>query len=205
DPATGEISALAPNTTEVTVELNPEWAAVRSSTVPLTVIPGTFAGTAVQGAYGAGQAVTFTAGAVPFDEETEVTFSTDWGHNVTLWPASETELVALLPYGLPAGTTFDYSILTGDGVAVGGTFTTTAATPADDPYGDTFTTTPVIQIGEDVVGAVGATGDEELLHFTVTEAGSYRLDIGWSDTSDLDVYITDPDANVSYLARETTA
>lgn len=206
NPATGEIAARAPTDTEIEVALNPVWGAVRRTTLPFTVLPATFTGTAVQEAYSGGQAVRFTAGALPFDEDTEITFDTDWGTVVTAEPVTATEIVAMLPFGgLPAGTELGYTILTGEGVAVGGTFTTTAATPADDAYGDTFTTTPMIQVGVDAFGALGGTDEEEVLHFTVTEAGDYTMNVNWNDDSDIDTQIQSADFSETLLSRETGA
>lgn len=203
---TGAFSARAPGTAWVKATYT-YLGVTRTDSVQITVVPAAFTGTVQQVTVQGGEALLFTAGAIPFDDDTAVQFETDWGTMVTLQPVSATEAYALLPFGLPSGTTLSYSIVNAgpNQLAIGDEYTLTAATPADDSYGDTFATTPVITIGEDVFGALGADGDEELFHFTVTTAGTYRLQVDWTDDSDVDVYITDPGANAAYLARETTA
>lgn len=207
--ATGKFSAQAPGTATIIATLKAGRGASRVDTVLVRVKEGAFTGTVAQSAAPTrgGQILTFTAGAVPFDSDTKITI-TGAADSVTFLERTATTIIAAVPFGTAAGAQLKYTItnLGANQLGVGGTFTTTAANLTDTWTGtDDPATAPAVTVGQAFVGQIGATGADELYKVTVTEAGTYRLQVDWDNESDIDVYITDAAYTRNLLARETAA
>jgi len=205
--ASGKFTGQAPGTATIIGTLKTGLGAVRADTVTVTVQQGPFTGTVVQSAGRGGQILTFTAGAVKFDADTKLTIvgAVD---SVTFLEKDSTKIIAAVPFGKPAGSALQY-VISGLGpnqLGVGGTFTTTAANMADTWVGiDDPATAPAVPLGQAWVGLIGDTGADQLYKVVITEAGTYRLQVDWSNASDIDVYVTDEAWTRNLLARETSA
>jgi hypothetical protein len=199
----GNITPRAPGTTGVVVTLNDTWGVVRADTLMIRVFAPEFGGTVVQSAGRGGQILTFTEDAIAFDENTKVQLV---GHpdSVVYLDVSGNTVIAAIPFGTPAGTELEYAVINmgpGEASAVG-TFTTTAASVETWVGNDDPATAPVVNVGEAFVGTLEEPrGSEDFYAVTVTEAGTYRLQVDWDDDSDIDVYVWNDDD--TYIARET--
>lgn len=207
--ATGKFTAQAPGTATIIGTLKSGFGAIRADTVTLRIKEGPFTGTVAQSlvATRGGQILTFTAGTVPFDSDTKLTI-TGTVDSVTFLERTTTTIIAAVPYGKAAGTALKYTIsnLGPNQLGVGGTFTTTAANLDDTWTGDDDpATAPATVLGQTFVGLIGATGADQLYKVVVTEAGTYKLQVDWSNGSDIDVYVTDAAYTRNLLARETSA
>lgn len=199
-PAVGSIDdqgtfiAREPGTTWVRATWT-DMGVARRDSVQITVIPAPFTGGATQIAFGGGQAIEFTAGGIPFDENTRVEFpNMSAGTFVHALP-NTTTVRAMLPFGTPAGTEIDFFILNAgpNDATVEGSFTTTAAAPVTDPFlNNSSSTARAMDVGEDMFGMIaGVRGTEEWFVVQVAEAGTYRVEFTWDDDLDKDVYVLD--------------
>ncbi|NJD10571.1 MAG: hypothetical protein FIB01_09105 [Gemmatimonadetes bacterium] len=205
--ATGKFTGQAPGTATVTGVLKASLGATRSATATVKIKEGPFTGTVAQSAGRGGQILTFTAGAVKFDADTKLVI-TGTVDSVTFLEKDSAKIIAAVPFGKAAGTALKYTIsnLGPNQLGVGGTFTTTTAN-LDDTWGnntDPFTA-PVVPVGVPFVGTLGDTGSEEYFTVNVTTAGTYRLQVDWSNGSDIDVYLTNAAYTSNLIARETSA
>lgn len=206
--ATGKFSAQAPGVANIFATLKSGFGATRVDTLVVRVKEGAFTGTVAQSSVPSrgGQILTFTAGAVPFDTDTKLTI-TGAVDSVTFLEKTVTTIIAAVPYGTAAGASLKYTItnLGPNQLGVGGTFVTTAANPAAPWTGmSNPATAPTVPVGQAFVGQIGPTGSDDYYKVIVTEAGTYRLQVDWSNASDIDVYIMNS-AGSYILARETSA
>ena len=207
--ASGKFTGQAPGTATIIGTLKTGLGAVRADTVTVKVKQGPFTGTVAQSAGRGGQILTFTAGAVKFDADTKLTIvgAVD---SVTFLEKDSTKIIAAVPFGKPAGSALQY-VISGLGpnqLGVGGTFTTTTANLDDTWTGEDATdpaTAPEVPIGPAWVGLIGDTGSDYLYKIVITEAGTYRLQVDWSNDSDIDVYVTNFAFTTALLARESSA
>ncbi|HUF51111.1 MAG TPA: hypothetical protein VMN60_09775 [Longimicrobiales bacterium] len=216
--ATGAISARAPGTTTVTATLDPRFGVTRSVTTNVTVVAGPFTGTVAQSTATGGQYVTFTAGALAFDADTEIRVQVPSGFWATITPsivsrAAGNTITVMLPPGLPAGSVLSYDIINlgANQVAVKGTFTTTTAAPAVDTWGAAPAggpaSAPTITVFNDVFGTIPGIDQtaEEWFCFVAARTGSHTMTVHWDDGSDIDVYLTNSAGTAALSARETLA
>jgi len=207
--ASGKFTGQAPGSATIVGTLKPGLGAVRADTVTVKVKQGPFTGTVAQSAGRGGQILTFTAGAVKFDADTRLTIA-GAVDSVTFLEKDSTKIIVAVPFGKPAGSALQY-VISGLGpnqLGVGGTFTTTTANLDDTWTGEDATdpaTAPEVPIGPAWVGQIGDTGSDYLYKIVITEAGTYRLQVDWSNDSDIDVYVTNFAFTTALLARESSA
>lgn len=182
----------------------------RRDSVLIVVVPAVFAGTATQVAYGGGQVIEFTAGGIPFDDNTRVEYSAGMmaADFVHLMPNTATTIRAALTPGTGADSVINFRILNAgpNESTVEGSFTTTAAAPDSDPFlNNTLATARAMAVGEDMFGTIlGVRGSEEYFVVTVTDAGTYRIAFEWADGNDKDAYVLDSTGS-TLLALEAGA
>jgi hypothetical protein len=169
-------------------------ASTLSDTVNVRVLTGPFPGTLSTANFSGGAVLVFTNPTPLFDANTSVTVTTaETGFLVDQTP---TTLRFFLPFGQPGGA-IPYTI-TGAGPAdfnLSGSFNLTAAVACPDrfePNNSLATATPgQLTVGTPLFGSVNFTEDpDDLYRLTITEAGSYRVSVDWSDAADVDVYPT---------------
>lgn len=191
--ASGVVTAQAPGTVEIAVVLKSGLGAPRGDTITVTVVPGTFSGSISPTSAEPGDTVTITAGSQGFDDTTVLTFG---GEPALIISQSETEIVAVVPFGGVGSF-----LLTGLGeneVASVGTYTT-AQTDATDPYedvdgfsDDSFTNPPTVPLPGAFYGSIEPGNPNDILEFTVSaaQAGTYQLTVSWfEEDSDLDIFL----------------
>ncbi len=71
---TGTVTGKAPGTTDLIVELGPQWSAPRVATAEFAVDPGVFPGTITPTTANWGDTITISAAAGTFDEDSDITF-----------------------------------------------------------------------------------------------------------------------------------
>jgi hypothetical protein len=161
-------------------------------------------------AYGGGQVIEFTAGGIPFDDNTRVEYSAGMmaADFVHLMPNTATTIRAALTPGTGADSVINFRILNAgpNESTVEGSFTTTAAAPDSDPFlNNTLATARAMAVGEDMFGTIlGVRGSEEYFVVTVTDAGTYRIAFEWADGNDKDAYVLDSTGS-TLLALEAGA
>jgi hypothetical protein len=216
DPAVGSVDqdgqfiARSPGSTYVRATFT-DLGVTRRDSVLIVVIPAGFDGTATQAAYGGGQVIEFTAGGIPFDDNTRVEFAAGMLANdfVHILPNTATTIRAALTPGTEADSVINFRILNAgpNESTVEGSFTTTAAAPDTDPFlNNGFATARTMEFGEDMFGTIeGFRGAEEWFIVDVTEAGTYRISFEWADGEDKDAYVIDATSGATLVALENGA
>jgi hypothetical protein len=162
-----------------------------TTTKSITVVPGTFNGTVVQSAFSGGQILTVTAGAVPFDADTEVKLGTQ---SLILLSRTTSTIRVILPFGQAGGTLPVFVERVGPSqLALRANVNITAVGSADtlEPN-NTAGTATALTPGTDVIASVSGSDVDDYYTLTVTTAGTFTLEINWSNTADIDAAILGP-------------
>lgn len=163
-----------------------------TGTATVTVVPGLFTGTVTPGPLAAGQALTFTAAeGVPFDTDTQVSFDMLDPTDSFLVSRSETQLVVLVPANLNSGN-FTLSNVGANQLALVGSFTPAVIGDPTEPANDSPATAPAIAPGVEIFGQVSAGDADDFFTLVVAAETTYRLDLDWTDTADVDAAILRP-------------
>ena len=163
-----------------------------TDTVNVTVLTGPFPGTVDVANFSGGRVLQFTSPTALFDANTAVVITTaEPGY---LIDQTATRIRYLLPFNQPAGA-IPYSI-TGAGPAdfsLAGSHNLATGVPCADTFEPNNTVATATQnaltVGTPLYGSGNLTSDpRDYYRFTVTEAGSYRVELDWTDATDVDVY-----------------
>ena len=176
----------------------------RTNTVGIVVVPGTFNGAAVQTTESGLQAVEFTAGGIPFDENTYVEFPGISTPAEVPGSRSATTLAYYLPPVVGADSTITFQILNAgpNESSLEGEFTTTASA---NPGNHTRDGAIALAVGDSATGIImGIRGASVWYEVTITTAGTYRFSFSWNDDVDKDLYVDDADGE-NLLTLENTA
>ena len=197
----GTFIARAPGATFVIASFT-DLGVTRRDSVQIVVVPAVFTGTATQvmTSYGL-QAVQFTAGGIPFDENTFVEFVALPDPVEVPDSRTATTMTYFIPPVVGADSTVTFRILqAGENEStVEGEFTTGAS--AIDGNGSMATATP-LAVGDSAWGIIaGVRGAQEWFQVTVTQAGTYRISFEWFDDQDKDAYVVAADGT-TLLALE---
>jgi hypothetical protein len=192
----GRVTGQAPGTGRFIAALSPKWGATRVDTVSYVVRAGNFSGTtAMAASVNGGAGITFTAGTLAFDSDTNVQL-TAAGDTWTCYGDTSltTSKTCMLPFGLPSGTNVTYAVtnIGPNQVASIGSFTTTSATPAQDtgePDGSIATFKKSMVNGESIFGTVSATDIADFVRVNAQTAGTKTFTVDWSDGSDIDMHV----------------
>jgi hypothetical protein len=208
------VTGRAPGVAQIVARLDPKYGVTRVDTARVVVRAGAFSGTVTQGTTGAATGsiatVQFTEGNIAFDTDTQVRLLRNGEeirtHTVPGTPATARRFV--LPFGLPAGT-INYEVVNigPNQVASVGSFNLPSGTPAADqqePDEVRVSTPKSMAPGQVFYGSISGTDTRDWVRLTVTEAGSYRVSMGWNDGSDHDLYVHS-DAGATLLSLEGAA
>lgn len=179
-----------------------------TDTVNVRILSGPFPGTVNTAAFSGGQVLQFTSTTPLFDANTAVTVTTsEPGYLIDVTP---TRVRYLLPFGTGAGAV-PYSI-TGAGPAdfsLTGSATVPAVACADsfEPNNTRATAnTSGLVVGTSLYGSGQLTSDsDDYYRVTITEPGTYRFEIDWTDATDVDLIPRSPTGAVMSGAAATAA
>jgi hypothetical protein len=153
----------------------------------ITVVPGTFNGTVAQVAMSGGSVLNLTAGAVPFDADTQVKVGA-----LTAMVLSRTAsaMSVIVPFGTAAGTPVIVENVGPSQLALRANITLTAVAAADtfEPNNTAGTATPLTP-GTAIIASVSGSDVDDFYTLTVTTAGTFTMEINWDNTADIDVAI----------------
>ncbi|MEX0890798.1 MAG: hypothetical protein WEB88_01420 [Gemmatimonadota bacterium] len=161
--------------------------------VIVNVVPGTFGGGAAATTYLGMQALRITPGTVAFDDDTDVTFPGTEG-DVYVVSQSANEIVAVVPFGTPAGTVSFIVHGVGESqlaLAGTGTIPSAAVDPWEPANNGLFAGATVTNSGV-LVGQVGPSDLDDFFLVEITEPGVYDVTLEWGDGADIDMFIIDP-------------
>ena len=171
--AEGNVTAKAPGEVEIVVTLDEELGADRADTVTAVVVPGEFAGTMDPGTAGVNDTVTFTAGAIPFDDDTRAFFGEE---EAVVVSADATTLVAIVPEG--AEGEFLFTNMGPGQVSLAGEYTAGADAELLVVSGATF------------AGKFSGDDADDTFFVTVPADGTFDVSIAFTEDSDIDAYMT---------------
>ena len=186
DSLTGVITGRAPGSGQIVATLVPQLGVTRVDTLRFVVTAGNFTGTVAPSPAPELAIVTFNAGAVPFDTDTNVTFD---GLTTFIVSRSATQLRAVVPAGVAATSQFVLSNLGPNQVASRGSLP--IINRGTDQYepNNTPTTGRPIALGDTVYTRLGGTDVGDYFVLTITETTAVRFDLDWIGTADVDVLI----------------
>ena len=190
-----QLQGRAPGTATITVTNRAGTGATKTATATVTVSAGTFTGTVNPTSANAGQLVTVTAGAVPFDADTRVTVG---GETPSIFlPVTATTLQFVLPFGMTGSKELVINNMGPNQISSKATITT-ANTSA---YIDAQAATAEAAAGNDnslatarngaipsVVYGVSSSADaDDYIKFTLATSGIVTINLNWFTAADIDL------------------
>lgn len=185
--STGVVTGRAPGTGRVLVRLKSAWSATRLDTVTFVVRAGAFTGTVSPNTVAfEGMPVTFTAGAIPFDNDTNVQFN---GSSTFVLSRSASQITALVPGGTTATTQFAITNMGPDQISAVGNITVT--NPGLDQYepNETLATAKPFTIGDTVYVTVSGEDVDDIFRLDVPTGMAINFNATWPGDSDVDLLI----------------
>lgn len=169
-----------------------------SEVVLVTVVPGTFGGTISQAPAGPGQTITITAGTVPFDADTKVTFDDPDGDAAFVTSRSASSLTVVVAANISSNQ-FLLSNTGPDQLALRGTFNLSG--DGSDPHGEFPPDEPKITPGTTLYGYL-PDGGFEFASIDVAASGTFDVVADWTDGSDIDFYVTDATFTLQFCSDD---
>jgi hypothetical protein len=193
----GNFTGQAPGQTWVVASFT-DMGVTRRDSVSLRVVAGPFTGTFTPNPIpSAGSIMTFTAGAVPFDDDTNVTFNSIPSPFVLTRNA--TTLSVVVPGGVTASTVYAITNMGPNQLAVGGNVAVT--NPTVDAYepNNSFGTATVLpnQTGS-YYFTMSGTDEDDYYRLNLTEQRSVTFNVTWNEPNTL-VTLLIADGTGTYL------